>query len=206
MVANHAQKKIARRIMADSEKPIGFTDAMAHVTKIDSLRRIRSRELPAESKAIVAEASRALVAGSDLVIFGLAGSGKSTAAYSVLQAVQLRAFILTNHYLEAAWLRSFLDIAGVYSFVQSQHYFTGSIAARSEVLMVDELRSSFADQGAQLSTALPRILVIHGEDLDSARWRLERMMPELELRSPVFLESVYDRELRARGLRIHRAA
>ncbi len=203
MVANHAQKKIARQIIANSNYPVSFTEAMAHAEKIDSLRGIRLLELPAESKRMVDEASRALIGGRELVIFGLTGSGKSTAVYSILQELQLRSAILASHYLEAAMLRSYLSVSGVDSIVQSQHHFSGSVPTRAEVLVVDELLNSFAGQGAQLSTVMPKIIVVHGRDVANARFRIGYIMPELELRSPVFLEAVYDQKSRTRGLRIH---
>jgi len=192
--------------MANAEHPMSYTEAMAriaHAAKIDSLLRISSLELSPENSDVVAEAIQHLVAGSDLVIFGLAGSGRSTAAYSVLQTTQLRSHILTSHRLETALLRSYLV---AYSSVQAQDRFNGNILIGAEVLMVDELHRSFADQGAQLSTTVPRILVVQGKNLDDARWNLERTVPELVLRSPVFLEATYDRVLKLYELRIHRAA
>lgn len=202
MVANHALKKLARELIANSEHPLSYTDAMAHVTKINDLHSISTLRLTAESKGAIARAAQSLVAGSDLVIFGKSGTGKSTAAYSVLEEAQLRSLILTSHYLEAAYLRSYLNVPVL---VQPQHLFAG-IAPKLgvEVVVVDELRRSFADQGAQLSAAERRVIVVHGNDPDSARERIDRMLPELELRSPVFVEAIYDSKIDvSRRLRIY---
>lgn len=188
MVANHAHKKLARELMANSEQPLSYTRAMEHVAKMDSLRSMSSIELTSESRSAIARASQSLVAGSDLVIFGLAGTGKSTAAYSLLQEMQLRSLILTSHYLEAAYLRSYLQNASV--SVKPQHLFAG-IAPKigAEVVLVDELRRPFADQGAQLSAADRRIVVVHARTMDDAQWRLKRMLPELELKNPSFIQA-----------------
>lgn len=188
MVANHARKKLARQLIANSEHPLSYTEAMAHASKMNGLRRIRTLELTAESKSVIARASRGLMAGSDLVIFGLAGTGKSTAAYSLLEEMQLRSLILTSHYLEAAYLRSYLQNTSV--SVKPQHLFAG-IAPKigAEVVLVDELRRPFADQGAQLSAADRRIVVVHARTMDDAQWRLKRMLPELELKNPSFIKA-----------------
>lgn len=197
MVANHAHKKLARQLMANSQHSMSYTTALdhaariAHATKLESLRGVNSVELSAETRAIVARAAENLVAGHDLVIFGLTGAGKSTAAYSVLEEAGLQSLILTSNYLEAAYLRSYLQKFP--ALVQAQHRFTGAVAmADTDAVLVDELRSSFADQGAQLSATQRRIIVVHGRTLEDAKWRIDRMLPELELRSPVFLEAFLD--------------
>lgn len=211
MVANHAHKKLARQLMANSQYPMSYTTAMDHAArivhdaKLESLRGISSVELSANDRAVIAQAAVSLAGGSDLVIFGLAGTGKSTAAYSVLEAAQLRSLLLTSNYLEAAYLRSYLQ--NIDTFVQAQHLFAGLPEKFDpEAILVDELRNSFAAQGAQLSTAERRVIVLHGSTVENAQQRLGRMLPELELRSPVFLEAIYDQTLRTRRLIVHRNA
>ena len=204
MVINHAHKKLARQLIANSEYPLSYTKAMTHASKMYKLRGIDALELTAESKSIIAEVSQSLVAGSDLVIFGKSATGKSTAAYSVLEETQLRSLILPNDYLETAYLKNYLNVSAL---VQPQHLFAGiTPELDAEVVVVDELRNSFIDQGAQLSAAECRVIVVHAMTPDYARWRINQILPELDLRAPVFLEAISDTKLRSRRLKIYNAS
>lgn len=203
MVANHAQKKLARELMERSPG-LSLTDAKLIVAAIEAAGQGSSRLSPTD-RAIVRQAAKAVASGRDLVIFGNTATGKTGALRSVLSQSTLRSMLLTESRWEAEQ-----DVDGtvvIDGSVYSEDTAASLLTLGAELIGVD----GFGSRGRHLKTVLAaapfRAIALHAPSPGAALEWIGRIAPELELRDPLFLEAIYDPEaIPTRYLKLHTSA
>ena len=187
MVANHARKILARELMRDVGH-LRYTRALELAGQIESVRGTTAADrLSKADHSKVNRAADSLVSGRDLVIFGGAASGKSTAAHAVVRATKLRTLYTLESHLEAAYFRSMLT--GLPCVVRTFSSIELPLAKLGvELLVVDE-PTTLGPSACSAISDVPRIIVIHGQNPKDAERRLNYILPDTELRSPSFLQA-----------------
>lgn len=205
MVTNHARKALARKIIAQSEYRVSYSDALIKAAILESARgRSGVADLSRSDREIAALSAELIIEGRDLIIFGGPFWGKSLASYAVLQETELHTLFVADSYWDASVVQSHLH--GVPCTVKAlpKH---GQLALDPavELLVIDEpqtLRSP--DDYGNLLKVDRRMLTIHGHSPSDAQHRLQSILPELELRNPFFLQAEYDWTAGQKSFRLHR--
>lgn len=190
MVTNHAEKALARRIVAASKGRLNYTQALTRIAeRKEWLRPKPFIELSSENQAALLEALDAVSSGRDLVVFGSAASGKTVVAKALLEISGLQ------H-------RHFLDISAVLSahdgiFERDSHTEVRGFEALeswsaedlpSELAVLHYVHRPIQDWLTERLAQVPRrAFTLYGISLRDAVARIESW--EIELRNPVFLKT-----------------
>lgn len=185
MTQNHALKKEARALLArfSGIAEINYTQ----VLKL--LQEKAAYDLRDNAKyldpALIEAAAKHLLAGDDILVFGTAYTGKTTAIHSIMERLVSHERVLVDLYGKESGIKTD-DSAYSFSFADVENFIA---TAHSEdlVIAIDEVRQPLTDELVSIVSSHAHIIGIHANSSNQAVERLAQLT-DLSMKNTMFLQ------------------
>lgn len=207
MVLSHARKSQIRALVEASSGTLSYSQAAKRAQALavsDNYWCDWRSSLSEDEISLAHRAAATLETGRDLVIFGKAGSGKSTVVHAVLSAAKTqRKIALEPRYLPFGHRSPVGDSKGDHRLLRGLDLaYDWAVAGESvELIALDEFDLSRSPMPSNTSRSQlirriestpQRMLVVHSSDLERAKEKLLRILSGVALKDPVFIEALTD--------------